>query len=177
MIIFLPCFDTCIDGLDTDCSNHKQTLLFFNELANERQKNNPNEVVLETRAWDPETETTFSLRKKESEEEYGYIIDPDLISISISEDYISKIKESLPELAHEKTKKFIELGLKEEDARIIAQGKELAELFEKAIEEGVNAQLATTWIRHEMNRVLNYNKKTLDEIELEIGRASCRERV
>jgi len=133
-----------------------------------RQKENPEEVCIETRAWDPENEMTFSLRKKESEEEYGYIMDPDLISTFITQEEINKIQDDLPELAHQKAKRFQDLhNLNEEDAKIIAQGQELANLFERAIEDGISAKLATTWIRHEMNRVLNYNKTTLEEIELD----------
>ena len=39
MIIFLPCFQTCIDGLDIQSSNYQKTLLFFDRLVNERYKN------------------------------------------------------------------------------------------------------------------------------------------
>ncbi|MBW3020342.1 Asp-tRNA(Asn)/Glu-tRNA(Gln) amidotransferase subunit GatB [Candidatus Woesearchaeota archaeon] len=144
----------------------------FKEIENaikyevERQKSNPSEVCMETRGWDSDNGITFSLRKKESEEEYGYIIDPDLVPIEIEESYVKMVKDELPELAHEKSLRFIdEHGIKEEDAKIIAQGKELAELFDRAVKDGIPPKLAVSWVRHELNRVLNYNKKTLEEIE------------
>ncbi len=41
----------------------------------------------------------------------------------------------------------------------------LAIMFEK-VAAAVNPDLAAKWIRRELARVLNYNKKTLDEVEL-----------
>ncbi|MBW2998271.1 hypothetical protein KY321_01910, partial [Candidatus Woesearchaeota archaeon] len=132
----------------------------------QRQKENPDSVCLETRGWDSDNGITFSLRKKESEEEYGYIIDPDLVPIEIEDSYVQMIKDELPELAHQKSLRFIdEHGIKDEDAKIIAQGKELAELFDRAVKDGISPKVAINWVRHELNRVLNYNKKTLEEIE------------
>ena len=42
----------------------------------------------ETRAWNSDKGLTFSLRTKEVEEEYGYIIDPDLVRIELKKDWI-----------------------------------------------------------------------------------------
>ncbi|MBT3304576.1 Asp-tRNA(Asn)/Glu-tRNA(Gln) amidotransferase subunit GatB [Candidatus Woesearchaeota archaeon] len=131
----------------------------------ERQKRE--DVVQETRAWDAETGVTRSLRKKETEEEYGYIIDPDLTTTKIEDSLINKIKQDLPELARDKALKFVEKHkIREEDALVLSQEKELAELFEKAVEH-VSPTLAVSWIRHELNRVLNYNKKSLEEVKLD----------
>jgi aspartyl-tRNA(Asn)/glutamyl-tRNA(Gln) amidotransferase subunit B len=57
----------------------------------------------ETRAWDAEHGITRTLRTKETEEDYGYIVDPDLTTTSITEDMIDSVRKELPELAHEKT--------------------------------------------------------------------------
>ena len=121
----------------------------------------------ETRAWDSEKGITHSLRKKEAEEDYGYIIDPDLVVTDISDEYIDKIKESLPELAEQKISKFLEKhGIKKEDAEILAAEKELAELYERVAEE-INPELAAKWLRRELMRVVNYANKTLKEIKVD----------
>ena len=119
----------------------------------------------ETRSWDSENGTTFSLRKKETEEDYGYIIDTDLTGIDITNKWIRDIKKDMPELAHDKIKKFVGLGVKRDDAEVIASDKFLAEMFEK-VAEGVNPMLAAKWLRRELARVLNYNKKEIYEIEV-----------
>lgn len=121
----------------------------------------------ETRAWDSEKSFTFTLRKKETEEDYGYILDSDLVKIEITKDMIGGIKKVMPELAHDKIKKFItKHKIKKEDAEILAAEKHLAEMFEKVAEK-VNPILAAKWLRRELMRVLNYNKKELHEIEMD----------
>ena len=124
-------------------------------------------IEQETRSWDSEKGLTFSLRKKESEEDYGYIIDTDLTITDIDEGMLMKTRSSMPELAHEKVKRFIEKhGIKKEDAVILAAEKSLAEMFERVAKE-INPLLAAKWLRRELLRVLNYNKKELHEVLIE----------
>ncbi len=80
---------------------------------------------------------------------------------------VDKIKGEMPELAHDKIKKFVSKHkIKQEDAEIIAAEKELAEMFEKVAEE-IDPVLAAKWLRRELVRVLNYNKKELHEVEMD----------
>ena len=121
----------------------------------------------ETRAWDSEKGVTFTLRKKETEEDYGYIIDTDLTIVEITDRWVKEIKKEMPELAQDKVKKFVDKHkIKKEDAEILAAEKELAEMFEKVAEE-INPVLAAKWLRRELVRVLNYNKKELHEVEID----------
>jgi len=134
-----------------------------------RQKKEVSEgkkIVQETRAWDSEKGITFSLRTKETEEDYGYIIDPDLVKIDLTKEWVNEIKKQMPELAHEKLAKFTEKhGIKEEMAKVISKDKALAEMFE-AVSTAVNPELAAKWIRRELPRVLNYHKKKLKETNI-----------
>ena len=124
-------------------------------------------IEQETRAWDSEKGITFTLRKKETEEDYGYIIDTDLTVVEITGKLVKEIKKEMPELAQDKVRKFVEKHkIKKEDAEIIAAEKGLAEMFEKVAEE-INPILAAKWLRRELVRVLNYNKKELHEVEID----------
>lgn len=134
-----------------------------------RQKhviNDGRSVVQETRGWDSGKGMTFSMRTKETEEDYGYIIDPDLTVTEITEDMIKKIEDQMPELSYSKIEKFINKGIKKEDAEILAAERKLAELFEKVAEK-VDPVLAAKWLRRELMRVLNYNKKSIDELKID----------
>ncbi|MBW2981076.1 Asp-tRNA(Asn)/Glu-tRNA(Gln) amidotransferase subunit GatB [Candidatus Woesearchaeota archaeon] len=135
----------------------------------ERQKKEISEgkkLKQETRAWDASTGTTFTLRVKEVEEEYGYIIDPDLVKIELKKDWIDSIKKTMPELAEAKLSKFVQQhGIDAGTAEVLSKDKALALMFEK-VAAAVNPDLASKWIRRELPRVLNYNKKTLAEVEL-----------
>ena len=133
----------------------------------ERQKNNVKEVVQETRAWDSDKGMTISMRKKEVEEEYGYIIDPDLVVTNISKDMINSVKEDMPELAQDKVKKYIkEHKINEMDAKVIAAERKLAELFEKVALQ-VDPILAAKWLRRDVVRVMNISKKNFEELEID----------
>ncbi len=132
----------------------------------ERQRLEINKVKQETRGWDSVKGITYPLRGKESEEEYGYIIDPDLVRIDISREIVDEVRKTLPELSEEKYKKFMKMGIKPDDAEIIASEKFLAELFEKVAEK-INPVLAARWLRRELLRVLNYSKKQFSELEMD----------
>lgn len=123
------------------------------------------QIYQETRSWDSEKGITFSLRKKETEEDYGYIIDTDLAIVEITDELVKEIKKEMPELAQEKIRKFVGIGVKREDAEVISADKFLADMFEKVAEK-VNPILAAKWLRREIVRVLNYNKKELHEVEI-----------
>ncbi|MBI2657905.1 Asp-tRNA(Asn)/Glu-tRNA(Gln) amidotransferase subunit GatB [Candidatus Woesearchaeota archaeon] len=128
-----------------------------------RQKEEAHKIEQETRSWDSERGVTFSLRKKETEEDYGYIIDTDLVAIEIEDKWVSGLRKHMPELAQDKVRKFIDkYKIKKDDAEILASDKQLAEMFEKVAEE-IDPLLAAKWIRKELLRVLNYNKKSLTE--------------
>ncbi len=117
----------------------------------------------ETRGWDADKGITLFQRSKEEEADYGYIMDPDLVAIDVTEGMIEKTIKELPELPAAKTQRYIkDYKLKKDDAEAIANDYDLAQIFEHATTK-VAPLFAAEWIRREVARVLNYNKKTLDE--------------
>jgi len=136
----------------------------------QRQKHDVKEgkkIVQETRAWDAQNGITFSMRQKEVEEQYGYIIDPDLTVTEITKEFIDEVKLEMPELAQDKITKYIEkYKIAKIDAEVISQERLLAELFEKVAAK-IDPVLAAKWLRRELTRVLNYNKKELHQLEID----------
>jgi aspartyl-tRNA(Asn)/glutamyl-tRNA(Gln) amidotransferase subunit B len=132
----------------------------------ERQKQDVKEgkkLVVETRGWDSEKGMSFTLRTKETEEDYGYIIDPDLVVTELTDKWIKDIEKEMPEMADKKLKKFLdEHGIEETTANVLAKDKKLADMYEAIIKE-IDKELASKWIRRELPRVLNYHKKTLEK--------------
>ncbi|MBI4155219.1 Asp-tRNA(Asn)/Glu-tRNA(Gln) amidotransferase subunit GatB [Candidatus Woesearchaeota archaeon] len=119
--------------------------------------------VQHTRIWNPEAKITTEVRTKETEEDYGYITEPNLTKIEVSEKEIKEIKGSLPELAEEKTKRFIKIyRMKENDAEVITSDLILSNLFEKVANK-IDHNLATRWFVREIPKVLNYNKITIEK--------------
>lgn len=118
----------------------------------------------ETRGWDSKNSITVFQRSKESEADYGYIIDPDLVPIDITKEFIEKIKKELPEMPQQKSLRYQkEYKIKKADAEVLANDYELTQLLEAAIAKKIDSLSAAEWIRREVTRVLNYNKKELDE--------------
>lgn len=124
-------------------------------------------VTMETRAWDSEEGVTRTLRSKETEEDYGYIIDPDLVEYELSESMIRTIKTSIPELAAQKVERFIShYKITKDDAQVLASDYLLAELFERSAKR-VKASTAVEWVRKELMGILNYNKKEFYEVRMD----------
>ena len=118
---------------------------------------NGEEIIQETRLYDPERDETRPMRSKEEANDYRYFPDPDLLPLEIDEDTIDKIRESLPELFDAKVKRYIEdLKIKQTDAEEISRNMEIAKYFEATIDNfSDDAQLVSNWILSEVMAVLN----------------------
>ena len=118
-------------------------------------------ISMETRGFNEENGTTFTLRKKETEEDYGFIVDADLVPTIIGEEWLKKIKGEIPELPEQKASRFVkEFGLAEYDAKVIASDKGLSEIFEGVAK--VDSKLAVRLVSRELLGILNYNKLRLE---------------
>ncbi len=128
-----------------------------------RQKNvamRGGKIVQETRAWDDVSGTTKALRKKETEEEYGYIFEPDLPKLEVSESLKKGIAAQIPELPDAKRKRMIkQYKIAEKTAESIVSSIDLANLFEDAAKK-VKVEIAAAWISERLMKTLNYNNLT-----------------
>jgi len=116
-------------------------------------------IVQETRLYDADKDETRSMRSKEDENDYRYFPDPDLLPIEIDDDYIQAIKDSLPELPHEKKQRFIdEYKLNSIDADVLTAQKAVSDFFEATLKAADNnAKLAANWMQGEVMSALNKN--------------------
>jgi len=128
----------------------------------ERQKENVPKIQ-ETRGWDDNLQNTYLMRIKETEEDYGYLMEPNLTRLTISKEKIEQVKKILPELADEKTERFVEkYKMSLEDANVIASDLKLADLFEKVVKD-IDVKIATRFFVREILKVLNYTGLSLSE--------------
>ena len=110
-------------------------------------------VVQETLLWNPDKNCTESMRGKEEAHDYRYFPDPDLIPVVIDEEWIERVRESLPELPDERCKRFIDdFDLSEYDAEILTSSRELADYFEQVCTEYANPKKVSNWIGTELLR-------------------------
>ncbi len=131
----------------------------------ERQKTEK-PIKKETRAWIAEKKETAKMREKEEAADYRFIPEPDLPIIKLTEKQISKIKETIPESPKQKLEKLIKKHrINKKDAEVLTKNLELVEFFEK-VSEKIPPEFSLPWVTIELLRVLNYNKKTLDEVNI-----------
>ncbi|NQY42708.1 MAG: Asp-tRNA(Asn)/Glu-tRNA(Gln) amidotransferase subunit GatB [Legionellales bacterium] len=119
---------------------------------------NNGKIIQETRLYDSVKNETKSMRSKEEAHDYRYFPDPDLLPIEITKDMLQKCRESLPELPHDKSIRFInEYKLSDYNANILITEKALADYFEN-VNKLTTAQPKTVanWI---ITEVLSHLKK------------------
>ncbi|MEM5812551.1 MAG: Asp-tRNA(Asn)/Glu-tRNA(Gln) amidotransferase subunit GatB [Candidatus Aenigmatarchaeota archaeon] len=114
-------------------------------------------VSQSTRMWNPEIQATQALREKETEEDYGYIFEPDLTSIEIANEWIGKAKAQIPELPDQKYQRFLEkYEISEKLAESLVSELDIANLFEEVAKK-IQPKLAASWIAGYLKKTLNYN--------------------
>lgn len=90
-------------------------------------------VVQETRGWDAEKGITFSLRSKETAQDYRYFPEPDLLPIELDDVLVATLEAALPETPRAKRDRFVaELRLTPYAAHVLTQHPRVAAFFEEA---------------------------------------------
>jgi len=95
------------------------------------------EVAQETRGWDETKQETFHQRFKEGSADYRYFPEPDLPKLYLSlipEFSLETLRTSLPELPGERRARYVQLGLKAEDAEFVIATSARGAFFDAVIE-------------------------------------------
>ena len=91
--------------------------------------------------------------------DYRYFPDPDLLPLTLDDNWIKGLQDSIPELPDQIKERFInEYSLSSYDANIIVSDKATSEYFEDVVKNR-NPKLVTTWVTGELFSILN--KKNL----------------
>ena len=115
-------------------------------------------VVQETRLYDPDRRETRSMRSKEDAQDYRYFPDPDLPPLAISQAWIDRVKEAMPELPGAMRDRFVrDYGLPEYDAVVLTQSKAMAAYFEAVVAAAGQDQAkpAANWLMGDVSSTLN----------------------
>lgn len=124
-----------------------------------------NEIVQETRRWDDNKETSYSMRSKEDGKDYRYFPEPDLAPLVISDEWIKEIKERQPELRDEKMARYAkEYGIPEYDISILTGTKRLADIFEETTALCGKPKKVSNWLMVETMRLLKEKGMDAEQI-------------
>jgi len=106
-------------------------------------------VAQETRGWSESEQRTFSQRSKELAEDYRYFPEPDIPPLELDRPWIEELRGALPELPSLRRARLA-AHLSARDAALIAADRELADLFDRAVERGAPVATVAGWIINEV---------------------------
>ena len=115
-------------------------------------------VIQATRLWDPDRKETRSMRTKEDAQDYRYFPDPDLPPLVISQDWIDRVKNDMPELPGAMRARFTgDYGLPEYDSLVLTSSQAMATYYEAVVAKAgkENAKAAANWLMGDVSSTLN----------------------
>ena len=122
-------------------------------------------VIQETRRWDDNKESSFTMRSKEDAQDYRYFPDPDLTPVVISDEWIAEVKARQPELRSEKLERYKkEFDIPDYDAQIITNSKHMADLFEAATAICKKPKKVSNWLMGETLRLFKENNMDPEDL-------------
>ncbi|HJH11976.1 MAG TPA: Asp-tRNA(Asn)/Glu-tRNA(Gln) amidotransferase subunit GatB [Metalysinibacillus jejuensis] len=124
-------------------------------------------IEQETRRYDEKTGKTLLMRVKEGADDYRYFPEPDLVHLSISDEWLEEVRASIPELPDARKARYVsELGLTDYDAGVLVVSKDISDFFEAMIAEKADAKLAANWLMGDVSAYLNAEQKELKDTAL-----------
>ena len=114
------------------------------------------EVVQETRLFDESKRITLPMRSKEDAPDYRYFPDPDLMEIEIDDEFLHKIKSTMPELPDQKVDRIVErYGIPRNDALALTKDRHVSDFFESCASQCEDSRKLGTWMIKDLFRLLN----------------------
>ena len=121
-------------------------------------------VNQETRLWDEKNNRTRIMRSKEDAHDYRYFPEPDLQPLTVTSEFIEKVKAEMPELPDVMRDRFMDsYELSYNDASQLVSDKDLAAFYETTAKASGNPRVSANFILSELLRELNNDGKTASD--------------
>ena len=113
-------------------------------------------ILQETRRWNVESGTSFSLRSKEEAHDYRYFPDPDLMPVQMDRTRVAELAAELPERPLERQRRYQqEFDLPYTITSVLCVNRELSEFFEAALESHHAPKAIANYITNDLLRELS----------------------
>ena len=120
----------------------------------------------ETRRFDDKTSSTVLMRVKETGNDYRYFPEPDIPFVELTDEFIEKVRASLP-MSYDKRKEiYLSRGISEINAKKILQNMPLSDYLNKYIDKNINLVIASNLLLGDIAAYLNKYEMTLDKTHL-----------
>lgn len=124
-------------------------------------------ILQETRRWDDGAGKSLAMRTKENAQDYRYFPEPDIPPIRIDSEFVKHIKDEIPELAHEKKKRYCsEYGLTEYEAFLLTINRNFAILFERTVDICNEPKEVANWMLGAMLYLMNEKNITYETLKI-----------
>ncbi len=124
------------------------------------------ELVQETRRFDDASGKTFAMRNKETEADYRYFPDANLMPIVIDDEWLNEIKANKPENVDEKADAYRMAGISDKEIDMLISNYNINKLLDDVVKMGANAKDAAAWILTDCAGILRKDGKTLSELAI-----------
>ncbi len=112
---------------------------------------NGGSVERETMRFDESSGRTYSMRNKESAEDYRYFPEPDLPVLTLTDNYIESIRRALTRLPDERMKVYTEeYGISPSSAEVILSSVRLSDYFDEAVIDTKNKRICSNILLSEI---------------------------
>jgi aspartyl-tRNA(Asn)/glutamyl-tRNA(Gln) amidotransferase subunit B len=150
-----PKFGTKVELKNLNSVRFMQRAIEFEVARHIKVLESGGSLTQETRLWDDRATETRVMRSKEEAHDYRYFPEPDLPPLIVSNEFIERVRATMPELPEDRRKRFVErYGLTYADASQLTADLSLANYYEVAAESSGNPRSAANWIRTELLREL-----------------------
>ena len=123
------------------------------------------QIVQETRRWDDVMGNSVAMRSKENAQDYRYFPEPDLLPLDIDDAWIARVKDSIPELAHQKRERYVcDYAITTADAEILTRHKNISDLFEAVAQQSGKPAEAAHLVLGEILRLMNNHNILAEEL-------------
>ena len=121
-----------------------------------------------TLGWDENSGRLNKMRSKETEADYRYFREPDLLPILLDEGWRAGIQASLPELPLARRARFEQqYGLPEYDADILSGERALSDYYESAVAAyGGDPKRVSNWLMNDILAMLNESGLSANQLKL-----------
>jgi len=121
-----------------------------------------------TLEWDEEAGVLRKMRSKETEADYRYFREPDLLPVRLEAAHLSAILAELPELPLDRRARFSQqYGLPEYDADILTGERSLSDYFESAVKlYGGDPKRVSNWLMNDVLRMINERGASAGQLNL-----------
>ncbi len=120
-----------------------------------------------TVGWTDDKQKTYFLRDKEGADDYRYFPEPDLPPLTVTEDFIDRLRKEVPELPTEKQMRYREqFQLSASEATLIASDINLARFFEQVAAICGDHKKAATFVTTILMSYLNRDQIGVENLKI-----------